>query len=119
MEMLWNFVVTYGISSLGQGVTNIYGGYTQMVGDWLDITVNSIEEWTSNMSAGEWAIFIGICALELLVIILTAGSEAAVRLGVGIALAAATAAGVAIIDALDSDGTPTQSLLQAISNCLD
>jgi hypothetical protein len=118
MQAVFSFVKTFGIAAMKTAVTNVYGGWSNMVGAWLQIAVNVLDDWTSNMSVGEWAIFIGICALEILVIILTAGSEAWVRLLAGIGIAAVTAGTIAIADALDSDGTPCKSLLQACNTYL-
>ncbi len=119
ISAVFSFIKSAGIGAIGQAVTNVYGGYLNMAKAWLNIVVDTLDDWIDSLSVGEWAIFIGICALELVVIILTAGAEAETRLYVGIGLAAVTAGTIAIADALDSDSTPCQSLLQACGTFLD
>ncbi|MHA1636788.1 MAG: hypothetical protein ACTSUO_07305 [Candidatus Thorarchaeota archaeon] len=119
MKLVFNFIKDYGIPTIGTAVDNIYGGWGEMAQAWLGITVDAISDWTSSMSVGEWAIFIGITALQILIVILTAGSSAAVQLAVGIGFAAISAGTIAIADALDPDGTPCQTVLQAISSFID
>ncbi len=119
IQAVFNFIKAAGISAIGQAVTNVYGGYLNMAKAWLHITVDTLSDWIDSLSVGEWAIFIGICALELVVIILTAGAEAETRLYVGIGLAAVTAGTIAIADALDSDTVPCKTVIQACGTFLD
>ncbi|MBD3406771.1 MAG: hypothetical protein GF411_11710 [Candidatus Lokiarchaeota archaeon] len=115
LVQVFNYVNDYGIGTLGQAVNGIYGGWGDMATDWLDTSVNCLKTWTDRMTAGEWAAFIAIIALEIVVVILTAGSEAWVRLVAGIGFAALEAATIAICDAHDSNYYPASTLMDAIS----
>ncbi|TXT57730.1 MAG: membrane protein of unknown function [Candidatus Thorarchaeota archaeon] len=113
---IFNYVKDYGIGTLDVAVGNIYGGWTDMAAAWLDTSVNILGDWLDSMSAGEWAVFLTYCALDIVVTILTAGSKAWVQLCVGIGFAGLEAATIAICDAHDSNTYPASGVGDAISS---
>ena len=104
-----------GISSL-QGLINvIFGGIPAMAATWLGITVDALAIWISRMNIFEWAYFLTLTSLEVILLILTAGMSALIRLEAGIFIAAMNALVIAISDYHDSNDVPCQSVFEAAS----
>ncbi len=111
-------VVPAGASSILTVVNAMFGGLFNLATLWAGTTVLAIGDWIASMDLVEWAIFLTLTALEVVLIILTLGAEVPIRLAAGIGIAAANSAIIAISDGMDTDGTPCQSFMQAVSQLL-
>ena len=85
-----------GIGSLLTVVNAIYGGLSSMATVWLGTTLAAISDWIAAMDIVEWALFLLMVGIELVLAIMTAGAEPAIRLAAGIGIAAFNSAIIAI-----------------------
>jgi hypothetical protein len=105
----------YGARSILNGLTVFCGGVIQMATTWIGVTIETLLDAMSRMNVGEWALFLTVLGMELLVVIVTAGMEAIARLEAGLVIVAFNCAIVGWVDISDSNSVPCKSLIDAIS----
>ncbi|MFX1481831.1 MAG: hypothetical protein ACFFCP_01435 [Promethearchaeota archaeon] len=115
LKSLLIYIAIYGATSAGAAINTIFGGVTNLAFALAAAVSNAVNIAISRMNPVEWLVFIGLTALEIIAIILTAGVALEARLAVAAVVATVNACIIGVADYSDSDGTPCMSLLEAIS----
>jgi hypothetical protein len=96
-----------------------FGSLGQLATTWIGLVIETLFDLIAALDAFEWALFIMILGMELLVVIISAGMEAIVRLEAGLVICVFNCAVIAYVDISDSNSVPCTSLVDAIGQLCD
>jgi hypothetical protein len=109
------YAINLGRMTITTAINQIFGSPDNMAWALLTTVQSTVSIAISKMNPIEWMIFIGLTALETILLIIAGGYGFVARIAGAIIVASLNAAVVGVADYFDSNGTPCMSVFAAIS----